>query len=104
MDAKGWVDYVAPQLYLEIGHDKIAYEKILIGGVSIVTAGIYIGHGIYRGYEKTKPENPEESNQIKLLRQYSTVQEVFISAAIHLTITRMAGMILFRIIITGRLL
>jgi uncharacterized lipoprotein YddW (UPF0748 family) len=74
---KGWIDYVAPQLYLEIGHDKIAYEKILEWW-SRHSYGrhIYIGHGIYRAYEKSKAwKNPDElPNQIKLLRQYSNVQ------------------------------
>jgi len=74
---KGWIDYVAPQLYLEIGHDKIAYEKIL-DWWSKHSYGrhIYIGHGIYRAYEKNKAwKNPEElPNQIKLLRSYPNVQ------------------------------
>ncbi|MFI5131862.1 MAG: glycoside hydrolase family 10 protein [Chitinophagales bacterium] len=74
---KRWIDYVAPQLYLEIGHDKIAYEKILEWwSKHSYGRHIYIGHGIYRAYEKNKAwKNPEElPNQIKLLRQYSTVQ------------------------------
>lgn len=74
---KGWIDYVAPQLYLEIGHDKIAYEAML-DWWSRHSYGkhIYIGHGIYRTEEKNKAwKNPEElPNQIKLLRQYSNVQ------------------------------
>lgn len=74
---KGWIDYVAPQLYLEIGHDKIAYEKIL-DWWSKHSYGrhIYIGHGIYRAYEKNKAwKNPDElPNQIKLLRSYPNVQ------------------------------
>lgn len=74
---KGWIDYVAPQLYLEIGHDKIAYEKIL-DWWSKHSYGrhIYIGHGIYRAYERNKAwKNPDElPNQIKLLRQYPNVQ------------------------------
>jgi uncharacterized lipoprotein YddW (UPF0748 family) len=37
-----WVDYVAPQLYLEIGHDKIDYAKCWSGGVKILMAEIYI--------------------------------------------------------------
>jgi hypothetical protein len=51
-----WVDYVAPQLYLEIGHDKIDYAKMLewwsknsygrnlyIGSVSIVQEAMQHG-------------------------------------------------------------
>lgn len=74
---KGWIDYVTPQLYLEIGHDKIAYEKLL-DWWSHHSYGkhIYIGHGIYRTTEnQPKWKNPAElPNQIKLLRQYSNVQ------------------------------
>ena len=72
-----WIDYVAPQLYLEIGHDKIAYEKLL-DWWSKHSYGrhLYIGHGIYRVDEraaawKNKNELP---NQIDLLRQYPNVQ------------------------------
>lgn len=74
---KGWIDYVAPQLYLEIGHSKIAYEK-MIDWWSRHSYGrhVYIGHGIYRAFEKNKAwKNPEElPNQIKLLRQAPNIQ------------------------------
>jgi uncharacterized lipoprotein YddW (UPF0748 family) len=74
---EGWIDYVAPQLYLEIGNDKIAYEKLL-DWWSKHSYGkhVYIGHGIYRAGERSKAwKNPDElPNQIKLLRQYSNVQ------------------------------
>jgi uncharacterized lipoprotein YddW (UPF0748 family) len=76
MDQK-WVDYVAPQLYLEIGHDKIAYEKLLDWwSQNSYGRHIYIGHGIYRAGERSKAwKNPDElPNQIKLLRQYNNVQ------------------------------
>lgn len=72
-----WIDYVAPQLYLEIGHDRIAYETIL-DWWSKHSYGrhIYIGHGIYRAGEKSAAwKNPNElPNQIKLLRKYPNVQ------------------------------
>lgn len=74
---KGWVDYVAPQLYLEIGHDKIAYEKLLEWwGRHSYGRHIYIGHGIYRVSEKGAAwKNPNElPNQIKLLRQNPHIQ------------------------------
>lgn len=73
----GWIDYVAPQLYLEIGHDKIAYETIL-DWWSRHSYGrhVYIGHGIYRAGEPRSVgwKNPRElPNQISLLRQYPQV-------------------------------
>lgn len=75
---KGWIDYVTPQLYLEIGHDKIAYEKLL-DWWSKHSYGkhVYIGHGIYRAGEvnSTKWKNSNElPNQIKLLRENPNVQ------------------------------
>lgn len=74
---KGWIDYVTPQLYLEIGHDKIAYEKLLAWwDKHSYGRHIYIGHGIYRATENAaKWKNPNElPNQIKLLREYPNVQ------------------------------
>jgi uncharacterized lipoprotein YddW (UPF0748 family) len=74
---KGWIDYVAPQLYLEIGHSKIAYETML-DWWSQHSYGrhVYIGHGIYRTNERNIAwKNPDElPDQIKLLRQYPNIQ------------------------------
>jgi uncharacterized lipoprotein YddW (UPF0748 family) len=75
---KGWIDYVAPQLYLEIGNKNIAYEKLL-DWWSKHTYGkhLYIGHGIYRASNNPSSawKDPNElPNQIKLLRQYPNVQ------------------------------
>jgi uncharacterized lipoprotein YddW (UPF0748 family) len=74
---KGWIDYVAPQLYLEIGNGKIAYEKLL-DWWSKHTYGrhLYIGQGIYRADERSSAwKNPNElPNQIQLLRKYPDVQ------------------------------
>ena len=74
---KGWIDYVAPQLYLEIGNSKIPYEKLL-DWWSKHTYGrhLYIGQGIYRAGENNLAwKNPKElPEQIQLLRQYPNVQ------------------------------
>lgn len=74
---EGWVDYVAPQLYWQIGHPLADYTE-LIDWWSSHSYGrhIYIGHGIYRAYEKGLAwKNPNElPNQIKLLREYPEVQ------------------------------
>ena len=75
---KGWIDYVTPQLYLEIGHDKIAYEKLLDWwSRNAYGKHVYIGHGIYRTDEKNsvKWKNPAElPTQIQLLRANPNVQ------------------------------
>jgi len=74
---KGWIDYVTPQLYLEIGHDKIAFEKML-DWWSRHSYGkhVYIGHGIYRagGKESAWNKPTEIPNQLKLLRRYPNIQ------------------------------
>ena len=75
---KGWIDYVAPQLYLEIGNSRIAYEKML-DWWSKHTYGrhLFIGHGVYRvtSNAPTAWKNPNElPNEIKLLRKYPNVQ------------------------------
>jgi uncharacterized lipoprotein YddW (UPF0748 family) len=72
-----WVDYVVPQLYLEIGHDRVDYATILEWwSKHSYGRHIYIGHGIYRSGERNQAwKNPEElPNQIRLLREYSNVQ------------------------------
>lgn len=71
-----WIDYVAPQLYLEIGHDKIDYKTMLEWwSKNSYGRHVYIGHGIYRVNEKSLAwKNPKElPNQIKLLREYPEV-------------------------------
>jgi uncharacterized lipoprotein YddW (UPF0748 family) len=79
----GWIDYVVPQLYLEIGNGKIAYEKLL-DWWSKHTYGrhLYIGQAIYRAGETAAWRNPDElPDQIQLLRQYPNVQgSVFFSS------------------------
>ena len=71
-----WVDYVAPQLYLEIGHDKIDYAKMLDWwSKNSYGRNLYIGMGIYRSGSNPAWKNPNElPNQIKLLRENPNVQ------------------------------
>ncbi|MBS1919661.1 MAG: family 10 glycosylhydrolase [Bacteroidetes bacterium] len=75
-----WIDYVAPQLYFEIGNNRVDFEKML-DWWSKHSYGrhLYIGMGVYRaaGNPATNSpwKNPNElPNQIKLLRQYPDVQ------------------------------
>lgn len=75
---KGWIDYVAPQLYWEIGHHLCDYETLLEWWTKHTYGKhLYVGHGVYRVFENpTKPwRNPNElPNQIKLLRDYPEIQ------------------------------
>ncbi len=82
---KGWIDYVAPQLYWEIGNKLCDYETLLNwwAGHSY-GKNIYIGHGIYRTGENPTPawRNPNElPDEIKMLRENENVQgSIFFSA------------------------
>jgi uncharacterized lipoprotein YddW (UPF0748 family) len=81
-----WIDYVAPQLYLEIGHDKIDY-KVMLDWWSKNSYGrhVYIGHGVYRANERNAAwKNPKElPNQIRMLRNNSNVHgSIFYSSKI----------------------
>lgn len=72
---KGWIDYVAPQLYLEIGHERVDYVKMLDWwSKNSYGKHLYIGHGIYRAGANDAWKDPNQlPNQIKLLRQYPNV-------------------------------
>jgi uncharacterized lipoprotein YddW (UPF0748 family) len=73
---KGWIDYVAPQLYWEIGHKIAPFEHLLNWWANnSYRKHLYIGHGIYRALEqggawKSKNQIP---SQIKALRIYEEV-------------------------------
>lgn len=75
---EGWIDYVAPQLYWEIGHRLCDYNTLLAWWAAhSYGKHVYIGHGIYRAVEKPTAawRNPNElPNQLKALRAYETVQ------------------------------
>lgn len=86
---KKWIDYVVPQLYLEIGNPKIPYEKMITWWANhSYGRHVYIGHGIYRAGEKnTAWKNKNEiPNQIKLARANDKVQgSVYYSSKIFKT-------------------
>lgn len=73
---KGWIDYVAPQLYWEFGHKAAPYE-VLIDWWSKHTYGkhCYIGLGIYRaGSNDAWKDSTQLPRQIKLLRNTNNIQ------------------------------
>lgn len=82
---KGWIDYVTPQLYREIGDDRMAYEK-MVEWWSRNSYGrhVYIGHAIYRGNTKETPawaKPTELPRQIQILRRNPNVQgSIFFSS------------------------
>jgi uncharacterized lipoprotein YddW (UPF0748 family) len=74
---KGWIDYVAPQIYFEIGHNKVDYAEMLDWwSRNSFGRHVYIGHGIYKVEERGAYgfRNPNElPNQIKMLRRNANV-------------------------------
>ena len=73
---KGWIDYVAPQLYWEFGHRAAPYE-VLIDWWSKHTYGkhCYIGLGIYRaGSSDVWKDSTLIPRQIELLRNTPNIQ------------------------------
>jgi uncharacterized lipoprotein YddW (UPF0748 family) len=73
---KDWIDYVAPQLYLEIGNAKVPYEKLL-DWWSKHTYGrqCYIGLGIYRaGSNPAWKDVRQLPRQLEALRNTPNVQ------------------------------
>ncbi|HRH60341.1 MAG TPA: family 10 glycosylhydrolase, partial [Chitinophagaceae bacterium] len=75
---KGWIDYVAPQLYWEIGNKYCDYNTLIAWWAEhTYSKQLYIGHGLYRVFEsptpawRNKSELPDEINE---LRNYSSVQ------------------------------
>ena len=67
---KGWIDYVAPQLYWEIGH-KVAPYEVLVDWWSKNTYGkdCYIGIGYYRaGSNAAWKDKTQLPRQIEMIR------------------------------------
>lgn len=67
---KGWIDYVAPQLYWEIGHKSVDFETLASWwNANSYGTEVYIGHGIYRANSNNAWKNRNEiPNQIKYVR------------------------------------
>lgn len=79
---EGWIDYITPQLYWNIGF-KVADYAILLDWWSKHTYGkhLYIGQGIYRIGGKGWEDPDEIGNQIKLNRNNGKVSgSMFFSA------------------------
>jgi uncharacterized lipoprotein YddW (UPF0748 family) len=73
---EGWIDYVAPQLYWEIGHKAAPYE-VLVDWWSKHTYGkhCYIGLGIYRaGSNSAWKDATLLPRQINMMRSYPEIQ------------------------------
>ncbi len=71
---KGWIDYVTPQLYWQIGH-KLADYTELLDWWSKNTYGkqLYIGQAIYRHNDAGWKNKEELPRQIRMLRETPNV-------------------------------
>jgi uncharacterized lipoprotein YddW (UPF0748 family) len=82
---KGWIDYVAPQLYWEFGHRTVAYE-VLLDWWAHHTYGrqLYIGQALYRVGSSNAWRNPSElPDQIAANRTYPQVKgSIYFSASV----------------------
>ncbi|MBK0380247.1 glycoside hydrolase family 10 protein [Mucilaginibacter segetis] len=75
---EGWVDYISPQIYWQIGYRLAAFEKLLDWwSNNTYNRHLYIGQAAYRYYESRSPafKNPSEiPDQIRLIRENPRVQ------------------------------
>ncbi len=82
----GWVDYIAPQLYWNIGHKTAAYDILVewwANEVKGTSVDLYIGHAIYRvGSNQTDWQSCDTIiDQLRLNKTYEMVRgSIFFSA------------------------
>lgn len=73
-----WIDYVAPQLYWEIGHPLCDYNELTDWWArNAYDIPVYVGHGIYRTTDKPSAawrSTTEIPKQIVRLREYPEIQ------------------------------
>lgn len=74
----GWIDYIAPQIYWNIGFRLACYEKTLKWWVQEMEGKpveLYVGHTLHKIGTEGPWENPDElPNQVLMNRQYDTVK------------------------------
>ena len=59
--SRGWIDYIAPQIYWHIGHDKADYAELVnwwSNAVQNSNVKLYIGMGDYRSTNVKDPKSP----------------------------------------------
>jgi len=75
---EGWIDYINPQIYWQIGNRAAAFEKLLDWwSNNTYNRHLYVGQGPYRYYEPRSPsfKNPSEiPNQLRLIRDNPRAQ------------------------------
>ncbi len=84
-----WIDYIAPQLYWEIGHPLADYET-LVSWWNDVCQGtdvkLYTGHALYKyGTQSSFMHYKEIPNQILLNKDYDSIEGSIFFSYRHLT-------------------
>lgn len=74
---KGWVDYIVPQVYWEIGHSAADYER-LVSWWARYAAGrpLYIGQDVERTVKALDPKNASRNQQAPKMQQARTTRGV----------------------------
>ncbi len=74
----GWIDYIAPQIYWNIGYGPADYEKTLkwwVEDLKDKPVKLYVGQALYKVNTEGAWKNPDElPNQILMNRKYDTVK------------------------------
>lgn len=84
----GWIDYILPQAYWHIGHEKVDYKEVVKWWAeNSFNTNLYIGHGLYKlgnGSEikAWNLQNPTQiERQLEMNQQFSNILgSVFFSA------------------------
>ncbi|WP_137990422.1 glycoside hydrolase family 10 protein [Streptomyces vilmorinianum] len=78
---EGWIDYVIPQLYWNIGFEAVDYAKLLPWWDAVVRdtgTALYVGEALYKCGDSAQPaawQDPKElSRHLALARRYPTVE------------------------------
>lgn len=67
---KGWLDYILPQVYWHIGHEKVDYEQIVQWwAANSFNTDLFIGHGLYRLANKVEDKAWNLQNPTQIERQ-----------------------------------
>lgn len=66
----GWVDYILPQAYWHIGHEKADYKEVVHWWAeNSFGTNLYIGHGLYRLGDKKEGDAWNKKNPTQIERQ-----------------------------------
>jgi len=66
----GWIDYILPQAYWHIGHDKVDYKEVVQWWAkNSYGTNLYIGHGLYRLGKITEDKAWLSQNPTEIERQ-----------------------------------